>query len=51
MMIRQVLMLRDDRGVDEAEIERRLGLKEGVVKRLGGKGVVGDVGGGGLGEL
>ncbi|KAL9117091.1 MAG: hypothetical protein Q9187_006376 [Circinaria calcarea] len=52
MMIRQVLMLRDERGVDEAEIERRLGLKEGVVKRLGGKGVVGDVGGGGgLGEL
>ena len=48
MMIRQILVLRDERGVEDAEIERRLGLKEGVVKRLGGRGVVGEVGGGGL---
>ncbi|MCJ1351527.1 MAG: hypothetical protein MMC33_001511 [Icmadophila ericetorum] len=46
VMIRQVLMLRDERGMGEEEIERRLGLKLGVVQKLGRKGVVGDVGGG-----
>ncbi len=40
--IRQVLMLRDEKGLEEAEIERRLGLKKGVVERLGPRGVVGD---------
>ncbi|KAI9715438.1 MAG: hypothetical protein M1812_005914 [Candelaria pacifica] len=40
--IRQMLMLRDEKGIGEGEIERRLGLKKGVVGRLGPKGVVGD---------
>ena len=48
VLIRQVLMLRDDRGVGEEEIERRLGLRKGVVGRLGPKGVVGDIVMGGL---
>lgn len=39
--LRQILVLRDSEGVAEAAIERRLGLKEGVVARLGRKGVVG----------
>lgn len=42
--IRQVLMLRDEKGLDGGEIERRLGLGEGVVGRLGARGVVGDMG-------
>ena len=41
--IRQLLLLRDDRGMGEAEIEKRLGLAQGVVGRLGPRGVVGDV--------
>ena len=40
--IRQVLMLRDEKGLAEGEIEKRLGLRKGVVGRLGPKGVVGD---------
>lgn len=40
-----VLGMRDDRGWEGKEIERGLGLKKGVVERLGGKGVVGLVGG------
>ncbi|KAI9807944.1 MAG: hypothetical protein M1825_005250 [Sarcosagium campestre] len=39
--LRQALLLRDRDGVDEAEVERRLSLKRGVLARLGGKGVVG----------
>jgi len=39
--IRQILVMRDDRGVEGSEIERQLGLKKGVVERLGSKGVVG----------
>lgn len=42
--IRQVLILRDEKGVGGPEIERRFGLGEGVVGRLGGRGVVGDTG-------
>ncbi|KAI9797672.1 MAG: hypothetical protein M1833_005333 [Piccolia ochrophora] len=42
--LRQVLTLRDREGVDGREIERRMGLRSGVVKRLGGRGVVGAVG-------
>ncbi|KAF2172198.1 hypothetical protein M409DRAFT_17438 [Zasmidium cellare ATCC 36951] len=38
--IRQILTLRDQRGKSSAEIERRLGLKNGVVERLGAAGVV-----------
>lgn len=37
--IRQILMLRDKSGVGGEEIERRLGLKEGVVERLGARGL------------
>lgn len=40
-------MLRDERGIGEEEIEKRLVLKRGVVQRLGRKGIVGDAGGGG----
>lgn len=39
--IRQILQMRDQRGQSDKEIERVLGLKDGVVERLGGKGVVG----------
>lgn len=41
--IRQILVMRDDKGFSEAEIERNLGLADGMVKSLGRKGVVGDV--------
>ncbi|KAI9794253.1 MAG: hypothetical protein M1816_006179 [Peltula sp. TS41687] len=39
--IRQVLMLRDEKMVKPEEIERRMGLRPGVVRRLGKKGIVG----------
>ncbi|KAI9815975.1 MAG: hypothetical protein M1827_001967 [Pycnora praestabilis] len=42
VMVRQVLMLRDEKGMEEGEIERKLGLRRGVVGRLGERGVVGD---------
>jgi hypothetical protein len=38
--MRQALLMRDAQGKTPAQIERRLGLKEGVVARLGGKGVI-----------
>lgn len=38
--IRQVLLLRDERGVSPGEIEKQLGLRRGVVGRLGRRGVV-----------
>ena len=38
--IRQILALRDEKGVEAGEIERRLGLRSGVVGRLGRRGVV-----------
>lgn len=44
-VLRMVLGMRDHRGVAAAEIERGLGLKRGVVERLGEGGVVGLVGG------
>lgn len=44
-VLRVILGMRDDRGVGAGEIERGLGLKRGVVERLGGGGVVGLVGG------
>lgn len=40
-LIRQVLALRDREGLGAEVIEKRLGLKAGVVGRLGGRGVVG----------
>ncbi|KAI9879491.1 MAG: hypothetical protein M1830_008367 [Pleopsidium flavum] len=40
--LRQVLMLRDEKGLEAGEIERRLGLRGGVVGRLGRRGIVGD---------
>lgn len=39
--LRQVVFERDVKGRGEREIERRLGLKEGVVAKLGGEGVLG----------
>ena len=44
MTVRQVLMMRDEKRMAEAEIEQKLGLASGVVRRLGAKGVVGEVG-------
>ena len=44
MTVRQVLMMRDEKNMTEAEIEQKLGLAGGVVKRLGKKGVVSEVG-------
>ncbi|KAL8857936.1 MAG: hypothetical protein Q9178_005555 [Gyalolechia marmorata] len=45
--IREVLTMRDAKGMSEGEIEKRLGLKRGVVGRLGGQGVVSEAGLGG----
>ncbi|KAL8689339.1 MAG: hypothetical protein Q9218_004970 [Villophora microphyllina] len=42
--IREVLMLRDEKRMGEAEIEKRLGLMQGTVGRLGKRGVVGEAG-------
>ncbi|OJK03924.1 hypothetical protein ASPACDRAFT_1885397 [Aspergillus aculeatus ATCC 16872] len=44
LTIRQVLAMRDRQGLPAREIERVMRLKSGVVKRLGAKGVVGDLG-------
>jgi hypothetical protein len=38
--MRQALLMRDVQGKTAAQIERKLGLKEGVVARLGGRGVL-----------
>ena len=43
VLIRQALMMRDEKGMADLEIEKKLGLKSGVVARLGRKGTVGDV--------
>lgn len=43
LTIRQALSMRDRAGVPPGEIERALRLKEGVLGRLGGKGVVGEI--------
>ena len=39
--IRKVLEMRDEKGLQEGEIESRLELRKGVVGRLGRGGVVG----------
>lgn len=41
-MIRQVIAMRDERGMNEVEIEKSLGLAKGIVQRLGPSGVIGD---------
>ena len=41
--IRQILVMRDEKGMGEGDIEENLGLARGVVKALGQKGIVGDV--------
>jgi hypothetical protein len=41
VQIRQLLMLRDDKKLGSADIEKRMGLKKGVVDRLGSQGIVG----------
>jgi len=40
MTVRQVLMMRDEKHITDTDIEQKLGLANGVVKRLGKKGVV-----------
>ena len=42
--IRQILVMRDDKRMEAGAIEKALGLKEGVVKKLGKRGIVSDVG-------
>ncbi|KAL8951449.1 MAG: hypothetical protein Q9222_002574 [Ikaeria aurantiellina] len=42
--IREVLAMRDGKGMSESEIEERLGLKKGLVGKLGAKGVVKEAG-------
>ena len=42
-MIRQILVMRDDRGLSEEEIEKDMGLAKGAVRSLGARRVVGDV--------
>lgn len=42
--IREVLMMRDEKRIPEAEIEKRLGLSTGMVGRLGKRGVVSEAG-------
>ncbi|KAI4099568.1 MAG: hypothetical protein LQ345_007481 [Seirophora villosa] len=52
--IREILVMRDEKKLSEGEIERQLGLREGLVGRLGGKEVVREAGLGdlrGVGEL
>ena len=39
--IRQILVERDQKGRSAADIERKMGLKQGVVGRLGAQGIVG----------
>lgn len=41
-MIRQLIVMRDERGMSGIEIEKSLGLAQGIVERLGPRGVVGD---------
>jgi len=41
--IRQVLVMRDEKGMGEGDIEKSLGLAGGVVRALGHRGIVGDV--------
>ncbi|MCJ1243909.1 hypothetical protein MMC30_001106 [Trapelia coarctata] len=43
VLICQALMLRDDKGLGDKEVEKRLELKSGTMARLGRKGIVGDV--------
>lgn len=43
MLLRQALRLRDEKGLKAEEIERKLGLRHGVLQKLGRRGVVGDV--------
>ena len=42
MLIRQILILRDEKRLGDQEIEKRLGLKSGIVSRLGRAGIVGE---------
>lgn len=42
--IKEVLAMRDGRGLGAGEIEGRLGLRRGVVGKLGARGVVGEAG-------
>ena len=43
MSIRQILDMRDEKGMNNADIEQKMGLAAGIVRALGPKGVVGDV--------
>ena len=43
MTVRQILVMRDEKNIGDAEIEKKLGLAHGLVGKLGRKGVVGEV--------
>lgn len=43
-LVRRALALRDQGGLEDREIEKRLGLEEGVVGVLGRKGVISAIG-------
>ena len=45
MVIRQMLRMRDQKGMTNAQIEQELGLKKGIAAKLGKRGIVMDVGG------
>lgn len=38
-------MMRDEKNIGDGEIEKSLGLKKGIVARLGPKGIVGEASG------
>lgn len=43
MTVRQILMMRDEKKMADADIEQKLNLASGIVKRLGNKGVISEV--------
>ena len=47
-LIRSALNLRDERDMSEEQVEKQLGLKKGVLKKLGRPGIVRDASVGGM---
>ena len=44
MIIRQMLRLRDEKAMTDAQIEQELGLQVGIASKLGKRGILGNVG-------